>query len=145
MEGFAQLCQHCVVTMTDVFIYYASSIATNSNQPDKEQTQQHLSDTQEMFSFLWLNFLRVLLRYAEDATSLSQGQLHNQSVLPLQQAIQENIQRVMEFLLTQKLLIEEEVGADASAIETQKHELYAKSKEVIGVFWQAEKKSIQQL
>jgi len=57
--------------MTDVFIYYASSIA---NQPDKDHTQQQLNDNQEMFSFLWLNFLRVLLHYAEEATSLSQDQ-----------------------------------------------------------------------
>ena len=102
--------------MTDVFIYYALSIATSSIQSDTEQTQQQLTDNQEMFSFLWLNFLRVLLLYAEEATSLGQGQQHNQSVLPLQQAIQENIQRVMEFLITQKLLVEE-VSSDATLVE----------------------------
>ena len=51
----------------------------------------------------------------------------------------------MEFLLTQKLLIEENVGADAPAIDTQKHELYAKSKEVIGAFWHLDKKNVEQL
>jgi hypothetical protein len=73
-----------------------------------------------MFSFLWLNFLRVLLHYAEEATSLSQdqGKDNNQSVLPLSAAIEENIQRVMEFLITQKLLIEQEVPEDASSIDT---------------------------
>ena len=94
-----------------------------------------------MFSFLWLNFLRVLLRYSEEAQGLSQDNQNSQSVLPLQQAIQENIQRVMEFLITQKLLLEE-VSSDASQIESQKHELYTKSKEVIGAFWSIEKKQV---
>ena len=112
MEGFAQLCQHCVVTMTDVFIYYALSIADNSREAGEEPSVQQMTDNQEMFSFLWLNFLRVLLRYSEEAQSLSQDNQNSQSVLPLQQAIQENIQRVMEFLITQKLLLEE-VSPDA--------------------------------
>lgn len=98
--------------MTDVFIYYALSIADNSREAEKEPNAQQLTDNQEMFSFLWLNFLRVLLRYSEEAQSLSQDNQNSQSVLPLQQAIQENIQRVMEFLITQKLLLEE-VSPDA--------------------------------
>ena len=42
MEGFAQLCQHCVVTMTDVFIYYALSIADNSKQAETEPNAQQI-------------------------------------------------------------------------------------------------------
>ena len=113
MEGFAQLCQHCVVTMTDVFIHYAHSIADNAKQAETEPNAQQIADNQEMFSFLWLNFLRVLLRYSEEAQGLGQDHQNSQSVLPLQQAIQENIQRVMEFLIAQKLLLEE-LSSDAS-------------------------------
>lgn len=74
MEGFAQLCQLTVNTMTDVFIYYSTSLNDISNQADENDemdSEIDLADNFEMFSLLWLHMMRVLLYYAEEASSLA--------------------------------------------------------------------------
>ena len=67
MEGFAQLCQILVSTVTDAFILFASSMSNSE------------SDF-ELFSLLWMSFMRVLLLYAEEANSLCQTDLGYSSV-----------------------------------------------------------------
>lgn len=57
--------------MTDVFIYYSTSLQDVSNIIDEKESEIQIGENFEMFSLLWLNFMRVLLYYAEEATSLS--------------------------------------------------------------------------
>ena len=90
-----------------------------------------------MFSNLWNKFMLVLLNYADSTESLliENTEVHT-SVQPLQQSIQDNIQRVMEFLLSQKLLLERVPEGDESAVSRAKVQLYSKTKVALGLFWQ---------
>lgn len=122
-EGVSDACQICVNTLTDVFIQYTQSL-----NPDSA------SDF-EMFSLLWLAFMKVLLQYFE-MSNLADQKLKavNKTALSLeslQQAIQDNLQRVISFLIARRILIpptDEEPS-------NERVDLYKKSKEVIGAFW----------
>lgn len=93
-----------------------------------------------MFSLLWLNFIRVLLYYAEEATSMSQGgNAHSPGTL--QQSVHDNIQRTMDFFVSENILIRSDEcdsprsQANAS-LDVEKHKLYMTTCEVIGQYWQ---------
>ena len=60
-EGFAQLCQLCANTLTDVFIQYAQSMA---------QETDHKEESYQVFQVLWNKFMLVLLNYADSTESL---------------------------------------------------------------------------
>ena len=89
-----------------------------------------------MFKVLWNKFMLVLLNYADQAENINSDQNDfYASVQPLQQSVQDNIQRVMEFLLSTKLLLEN--APDGSTpIDQDKVALYQKTKTALGLFWQ---------
>jgi hypothetical protein len=70
LEGFSQLCQLTLNTMTDVFIYFSTSMLGASSVLDENDSEVQIYENFQMFSLLWLNFIRVLLYYAEEASSL---------------------------------------------------------------------------
>lgn len=89
LEGFSQLCQMTLNTMTDVFIYFSTSML-GASSVDENDSEVHIFENFQMFSLLWLNFIRVLLYYAEEATSMSQGgNAHSPGTL--QQSVHDNI------------------------------------------------------
>jgi len=89
LEGFSQLCQLTLNTMTDVFIYFSTSML-GASSVDENDSEVHIFENFQMFSLLWLNFIRVLLYYAEEATSMSQeGNAHSPGTL--QQSGHDNI------------------------------------------------------
>ena len=107
-----------------------------AQEPDQKE------ESFEMFSNLWNKFMLVLLNYADSTESLliENTEVHT-SVQPLQQSIQDNIQRVMEFLLSQKLLLEkvpEENSGESgnNVVLRAKVHLYSKTKQALGLFWQ---------
>ena len=78
----------------------------------------------------------VLLNYADAAASLLQEETEElPSVQLLQQSIQDNIQRVMEFLLTQRLLLQSS-DDQGNAVAQAKVKLYQKTKVALGLFWE---------
>lgn len=89
--------------MTDIFIYFSTSML-GSSTVDETESKDILVENFQMWSLLWLNFIRVLLYYAEEATSLT-----NSGVCPssaaLNQSVLDNIQRTMEFLVSENILI----------------------------------------
>ena len=118
----------CVNLLADVFIQY---------------TQGHDHQSQEdfqQFSLLWLQFMKVMLSYFDQAKEAETVFVVNESGAsteaqfsqPLQQSIQENLQRVIAFLLDQKILVQPEEGGSVAG---ERVELYLQSKGVIGVFW----------
>jgi hypothetical protein len=56
--------------MTDVFIYYSTSMLGASNVLDENDSEVQIFENFQTFSLLWLSFIRVLLYYAEEASSL---------------------------------------------------------------------------
>ena len=69
--------------MTDVFIYYSTSLQDISLFVDENDSEIRLAENFEMFSLLWLHFMRVLLYFAEEATTLSQIGNYAQSSVPM--------------------------------------------------------------
>jgi len=57
----------------------------------------------ELFTFLWFNFLKVLLNYAESCSKLP---LDSESVQQFKQQIKDNIQRVFDYLIQENILNE---------------------------------------
>lgn len=54
---------------------------------------------------------------------------------PLSMSVQHNIQRVMEFLLSHRLLLDKVPDGADDELGRQKHELYQKTKTLLGLFW----------
>ena len=78
----------------------------------------------------------VLLNYADAAASLLQEETEElPSVQLLQQSIQDNIQRVMEFLLAQRLLLQSS-DDQGNSVAQAKVKLYQKTKVALGLFWE---------
>jgi hypothetical protein len=107
----------------------------------KKGPKSYSSDL-ELFKLLWLEYLRVLLRYTEEAKTLQEGETFEDSAKPLVQCVSDNTERVMEFLLAQHILIDE-----TSHCETQiqlekladfeiRKELYETTKKVLDKFWE---------
>jgi len=90
-DGFISHCHLITITVTDIFIHY-TAILLNSNtdrsktsespKPSEEDGEsldqeegkgnlhEHTELDMELFSFLWFNFLKVLLNYAESSSKL---------------------------------------------------------------------------
>jgi hypothetical protein len=76
--------------MTDVFIYFSTSMIGSASIVDEKESEMHLHESFQLFSLLWLNFIRVLLYYAEEASSMSQGN-NAVSSSSLNQSVHDNI------------------------------------------------------
>jgi len=87
-----------VSSLTDIFIYYAS----------------HLED-QALFAFLWLNYLKIMLHFAEEADS--------KDIEGIMLAVREHLKRVIELLITAETLKE----SDAK--------LWKTTWEIVGAFY----------
>jgi hypothetical protein len=83
----------------------------------------------------------VLLKFAEGADKLKKTGKNLESVNPFEQSVTDNKQRVMDFLLTQNILIDE--TKDCSHL-TQladyktRASIYEKTKSILGAFWDQE-------
>ena len=90
--------------------------------------------------------MRVLLYFAEEATSLSQIGNYAQSSVPMQQSVHDSIQRTMDFLISERILIAQldddltssfvSESSFKDSLEVEKHKLYKTTCEVIGQYWQ---------
>jgi hypothetical protein len=82
----------------------------------------------------------VLLRYAEGADKLRQKGKHMESVAPFVQTVTDNKQRVMDFLLTQNILIDgtnKDQGHLEELVDFQvRKQIFGKTKTILGAFWE---------
>ncbi|CDW90832.1 sec7 domain containing protein [Stylonychia lemnae] len=116
-------CQFCVNNLSDIFIYYISIIFRDplvAHQPDRANSENPDESSQKLFSYLWLNLLKVLLHYGEKShTKDFQGLIHS---------IHDNIKRVIEFLIQQGILRDDSPNQDMQ-------KLWKTSWEIIGAFF----------
>jgi hypothetical protein len=96
-----QMCMIAVNNQCDIFIYY---LATAYSQP---ASPEHF----QLFNYLWLHLLKLLLNYAEQANAL---QLNALVV-----CTHDNVKRVLDFLLQQNILGEDEVGSEMDKVWTR--------------------------
>jgi hypothetical protein len=81
----------------------------------------------ELFAYLWLNLLKVLLHFAERANSTE--------FYDLIQCVEESIKRVLEILIESKALVENSDNED-------KNKLWKTSWEIIGAFFTDMKQNV---
>ena len=109
-----------VNNLSDIFIYYTATVFSDPN----EEEEGHRFT---LLAFLWLNLLKLLLEYAEKGNALD---MHGLVV-----CAQDNIKRVLDFLIQQKIM--REGGEDP-----EMHKLWNKSWDTIGVFFKDMKSSV---
>eukprot|EP00347_Sterkiella_histriomuscorum_P023819 403333278 len=98
-EQLEQLCQICVNNISDIFIYYVSMILKEPSLIHEIDTSKEEESVQKLFSFLWLNLLKVLLHFGERSNNIDfQGLIHS---------VHDNIKRVIEFLIQLDILKED--------------------------------------
>ena len=61
-EDLSEVCQMVVNVLTDLFIQYTQRVNFSG-------------DNFELFSLLWLNFMKVLLQYSEQCSHLSESNM----------------------------------------------------------------------
>jgi hypothetical protein len=110
-----------VNNLSDIFIYYIATVYSDLEDPEGQKFT--------LLAFLWLNLLKLLLEYAEKGNAI---EMHGLVVCS-----QDNIKRVLDFLIQQKIMRDATLSEDP-----EMHKLWNKSWDTIGAFFKDMKSSV---
>mmetsp|Transcript_43349 Transcript_43349/g.41762 ORF Transcript_43349/g.41762 Transcript_43349/m.41762 type:complete len:163 (+) Transcript_43349:2342-2830(+) len=67
-DNLEAFCGICVTSLSDIFIYYISHLKESYEKIEEKEAEQE-EDFQALFTYLWLNYLKILLQFIEKSSN----------------------------------------------------------------------------